>query len=105
MLSQPSFADTSSSGQRDEPVAGEDLPNIFEFIGSSYEAGELHGKVMSHNGYHRSQRRILVVQIRVAQLHHAFGPGQVGQVMHAEVDQPCAGWKMFDSQIGGGARQ
>ena len=51
------------------------------------ETRQLRRKMLGRNGIGGAQRRKVVVQVGVAELHHPFGAGQIAQRMGAEVDQ------------------
>jgi hypothetical protein len=52
-----------------------------------------------------AKRRMLVLQVGVAELHHAFGPRQVPQRMRSEVGQEGALGQPVDDEIGCDAGQ
>ena len=45
-----------------------------------------------------TQRGEVVVQIRVTQLHHPFGAGQIAQRMKAQVGERDVGWELVDDK-------
>ena len=102
---QPGLAHAARPDQGDQPIAGHRIPQAADFRLAPNETRELGRKIMGCDVGVRAQRREVVAQVGVAQLHHAFGPGQIPQRVGTEVGQPGVGGQLVDDQILGGARQ
>jgi hypothetical protein len=60
---------------------------------------------VDRKGFRGAQRREFVGQVRVAELHHPFGPGQIPQRVRAEVGQRDIGRELVDHHQFGRGRQ
>ena len=102
---QARLARAARAGQRDEPVVGERLANAVHFRLASDETRQLHRKMFGGNGIGGAQRREVVVQVGMAQLHNPFGAGQVAQRVGAEVVQRDVWRELVDDKRFRRARQ
>ena len=102
---QPGLAHAAGPDQGDQPVAGQGVPQAPDFRLAPNETRELGRKIMGCEVGVRAQRRKVVAQVGVAQLHHPLGAGQITQRMGTEVGQPGIGGQLVDHQVLGGARQ
>ena len=84
---QPRLARAARACQRDEPVVGERLTDAIHFRLAPNETRQLRRKTLGGNGIGSAQRREVVVQIWVTELHHPFGAGQIAQRMGAQVGE------------------
>ena len=72
---------------------------------AAHETGQLHRKTCGHNGFRYAQRRELVDQVGMAQLHHPLRAGQITQRVGAQIGQPHTVGEPVDHQLLGRARQ
>lgn len=57
------------------------------------------------NGFRGAKRRKLILEVRVTELHHAFGPRQVAQRMCSQVGQKGTLGQPVEDKIAGDTRQ
>ena len=82
------LAGAAGTGQRHQPVVGQQLLHVSHLCAAAHETGELHRKMVGDNGRGYPQRRELVYKVGMAQLRHPFGVGQIAQPMGAQIGQP-----------------
>ena len=102
---QPGFAHPARTGQRHQPVLRQQLAHLGQLRVAANETGQLHRKMLGDNRFGYAQRRELVDQVGMAQLHHPLRAGQIAQRMGAQIGQPRVGGKPVDDQRFGRARQ
>ena len=92
------FSGTARAGQRDEAVVGERLADVVHFRLAPNETRQLRRKTLGGNGIGGAQRWKVVVQVGVAELHHAFGAGQIAQRVGAQVGERDTLWELVDDK-------
>ena len=63
---EPGFADPARTGQRHQPVVGQQLPQLGQLRVAADETGELHRKMLGDNGVGYPKRRELVDKVGMA---------------------------------------
>ncbi len=76
---QPGLAGTPGAGHRDQPVLGDQLPQLRHFGLPPHETGQAGRKIVRRTGIDDPQRRELGAHVGVAQLHHPLRAGQIPQ--------------------------
>ena len=95
---QARLAGPAGAGQRDEPVVGERLADALHFRLAPNETRQLDRKTLGGKGVGGAQGREVVAQIRVAELNHPFGAGQVAQRVGAQVGECDVGWELVEDK-------
>ena len=103
--SETSLAGAAGTGQRHQPVSGQQLPHILHLGFAPNKTRELHRKVMRTNALSGTQWRELVTQVGVTQLHHSFRAGQIAQPVNPQIGQPGIRREPIDDDIARDARQ
>src|SRR6202011_4323976 len=91
LVAQPRLAAAPRAGQSHKPVITQALADLGHFAVTPDETGQLSRKVMRANSFRGKKRRELVADLRVAQLHHAFGARQITYRMSTPIGQPRIG--------------
>ena len=99
------LAGATGTGQRHQPVVGQQLPHVSNLCAAADKAGELHWKVMHTNAFRGTQRREIVAQVRMAELNYPFGARQIAQRVSAQIGQPGIGRQTVDDHVLGRAGQ
>ena len=81
------LARTARAGQRDEPVVAQRLADVVHLRLAPNKTRQWCRKALDGKGIGGAQWCKVVVQVGVAELHHAFGAGQIAQRMGAQVGE------------------
>lgn len=102
---QACLAGATGSRQIHQPVVGQQLPYIGDLRAATDETGELDRKILRLNARRCPQRREFVAQVGVAHLRYQLGPGQISQLVGAQIGQPRVCRQPVDDQLLGRTRQ
>ena len=96
---QACLAGATGSRQIHQPVVGQQLPYIGDLRAATDETGELDRKILRLNARRCPQRREFVAQVGVAHLRYQLGPGQISQLVGAQIGQPRVCRQPVDDQL------
>ena len=102
---QPRLAHPTGSGQGDQAVAGQQHAHLGNLGATADKAGELGRKITRSNTSRRAQRREVVAQIGMTQLHHPLRAGNTPQLVTAQIGQPHIGGQCVRDHVLGRPRQ
>ena len=85
---QSRLSRTTRSGEGYQSVVGQQPTHVGDLSFTANETRQLRWKTLGRLRFRCSQRRKVIANVRMAQLHNPFRPGQVAQRMSAEIIQP-----------------